>query len=186
MGHVIDVGRPLSGDIVDLIIDDHRRMERLLRDLRDTTADRDGLRQAIAAVLVSHAEAEESIVYPKLRKRAAITGHDAEHGEEEHAEGHEALLAVLELKGTDTDAFDSAVQELSNAIAHHLAEEEVSILSPAREELGDRARRDLGEQWAAERNRLIDDNCGTLTNVRRLVARSRREGLLDEDDDSDE
>lgn len=183
MGHVIDVGRPLSGDVVDLIIDDHRRMERLLRSLRDTTADRDGLRHAIATVLVAHAEAEESIVYPKLRKRSAITGHDKEHGEEEHAEGHEALLAVLELKGTDTDAFGDAVQELSNAIAHHLAEEEVSILSPAREELGARARRDLGEQWATERNRLIDDGCGTLTNVRRLVARSRREGLLDDDDE---
>ena len=53
-------------------------------------------------------EAEEEHVYPTLRKKRAIDAHEEEHGEEEHAEGHEALLAVLELKGTDTQAFDDA------------------------------------------------------------------------------
>ena len=33
----IDLGRPVSGDVVDLILDDHRRFEALLRDLRDST-----------------------------------------------------------------------------------------------------------------------------------------------------
>ena len=44
---------------------------------------------------------------------------------------------------------------------------------------------ELGEQFAAERNRQIDDDCGSLTQVRRIVAEARREGLLDEDDDED-
>lgn len=183
MGDVIDVGRPLAGDIIDLIIDDHRRMERLLRSLRDSTSNREALREAIADVLVAHAEAEETHVYPKLRKRSAVTAHDAEHGEEEHAEGHEALLSLLELKGTDTEAFDTALEELSSAINHHLVEEELSILNPARDELGARARQDMGAAFAAERNRLVDEHCGSLSNVRRIVARSRREGLLDDDSD---
>jgi iron-sulfur cluster repair protein YtfE (RIC family) len=72
--------------------------------LRDETADRIGVRDALSAVLVAHAEAEEQVVYPKLRRRATIDAEEAEHGEEEHAEGHEALLKVLELKGTDTQA----------------------------------------------------------------------------------
>jgi len=181
MGHAIDVGRPEAGDIIDLILDDHRRMELLLRMLRDSSADRDAVRAALATVLIAHAEAEEAVVYPKLRARSAVTAHDAEHGEEEHAEGHEALLGVLELKGTDTAAFDDAVEELSKAINHHLAEEELSILNPARDELGDRARGDMGAAFAAERNRLVADGCGTLTNLRRIVRRSRREGLLDDD-----
>ena len=87
-----------------------------------------------------------------LRRRDAITEHEAEHGEEEHAEGHEALLAVLELKGTDTQAFDDAVEELAKVVNHHLTEEELTILNPAREEVAERTRAELGETFATERN----------------------------------
>jgi len=180
MTNVIDVGRPLSGDIVEVIIKDHERLERLMRELRDSTSDREAARDAFATVLVAHAEAEECTVYPTLRKRTAVTAHDAEHGKEEHAEGHAALLQVLELKGTDTASFDDALEELAKAVSHHLVEEELSILNPAREELGERARADLGEAFVRERNRLIDEGCGTLTYIRRLVTRKPVEPSDDE------
>ena len=177
----IDLGRPVQGDVVELILDDHRRFEALLRDLRDSSSDRDAVRQAFSALHVAHALAEEQLVYPKLRKKRAVGEHEAEHGEEEHAEGHEALLAVLELKGTDTQAFDDAVEELAGVVNHHLTEEELSILNPAREEVGEQVRAELGAAFASERNRLLDDGCGTLTQVREIVAAARREGLLDDD-----
>jgi len=183
----IDLGRPTQGDVVDLVLDDHRRFEALLRDLRDSTSDRDAVRKALAALHVAHAEAEEKHVYPKLERKDAITEHEAEHGEEEHAEGHEAMLKVLELKGTDTQAFDDAVEELAKAVNHHLTEEELTILNPAREDVDDRVRADLGEQFATERNRQIDADCGSITNVRRIVAAARKDGLLDDaGEDEDE
>lgn len=181
----IDLGRPVQGDVVDLILDDHRRFEALLRDLRDSSADRDAVRRAFAALHVAHAEAEERFVYPKLQRKSAVGEHEAEHGVEEHAEGNEALLAVLELKGTDTQAFDDAVEELARVVNHHLTEEELTILNPAREEVGPQVRAALGEEFCAERNRQIDRDCGHIDNVRRLVAEARREGLLDDDDDDD-
>ncbi|GAA1479294.1 hypothetical protein GCM10009623_37400 [Nocardioides aestuarii] len=178
----IDLGRPVQGDVVDLILDDHRRFEALLRDLRDSSSDRDAVRQAFAALHVAHALAEEKLVYPKLQRKRAVGEHEAEHGEVEHAEGHEALLAVLELKGTDTQAFDDAVEELAGVVNHHLTEEELSILNPARDEVGEQVRADLGAAFAAERNRLLDDGCGTLTQVREIVSAARHEGLLDDED----
>src|SRR6478736_9965097 len=181
----IDLGRPVSGDVVSLILDDHRRFEALLRDLRDSSSDRDAVRRAFATLHVAHAEAEEKYVYPKLRKKHAVGAHEAEHGEEEHAEGHEALLAVLELKGTDTQAFDDAVEELARVVNHHLTEEELTILNPAREEVGPQVRADLGERFATERNAQIDADCGTVTNVRKIVAAARKDGLLDDEDDED-
>ncbi len=181
----IDLGRPVSGDVIDLILDDHRRFESLLRDLRDASSDRDAVRRAFSALHVAHALAEEKLVYPKLRRKGAVSEHDAEHGEEEHAEGHEALLAVLQLKGTDTQAFDDAVEELATAVNHHLTEEELTILNPARDEVGEQVRVELGAAFAAERNRLLDDDCGTLTQVRGIVAAARRGGLLDESDEED-
>ena len=181
----IDLGRPVQGDVVDLILDDHRRFEALLRDLRDSSQDRDAVRQAFAALHVAHAQAEERHVYPKLKRKNAVDDHDADHGVEEHAEGHEALLAVLELKGTDTQAFDDAVEELARLVNHHLTEEELTILNPAREEVGPQVRAELGEQFAAERNRQIDDDCGRIENVRRVVDDARDRGLLDDEDETD-
>ncbi len=182
MSTSIDLGRPTGGDVIDLILDDHRRFESLLRELRDSTSDRDAVRRALAALHVAHAEAEETHVYPTLQRKDAISEHEAEHGEEEHAEGHEAMLAVLELEGTDTQEFDDAVEALATALNHHLTEEELTILNPARDEVSDRERAELGEIFATQRNQLIDERRGSLSDVRTIVATARREGLLDDDE----
>ena len=181
MGYVLDLHRPVAGDVIDLIMADHRLFEELLRALRDASSDRDEVRAALAAVLVAHAEAEEKFVYPKLRRRNAVGDEEAEHSEEEHAEGHEALLKVLELKGTDTKAFSDAVEELSGKINHHLAEEELTILNPARDEVGPQVRAELGRQFLEERQRQLDAGCGRVENVRRLVEDARKQGQLDDD-----
>ncbi len=178
----IELGRPVSGDVVELILDDHRRFETLLRQLRDSSTDRDAVRHAFAALHVAHAEAEETHVYPTLRKKHAIGEHEEHHGHEEHAEGNEALLAVLELKGTDTEAFDDAVEELTRLVNHHLTEEELTILNPARADISDTVRAELGLAFAIERNRQIDEDCGRIENVRRIVAEAEKEGLLDEEE----
>jgi hypothetical protein len=178
----IELGRPVSGDVVELILDDHRRFETLLRQLRDSSTDRDAVRHAFAALHVAHAEAEETHVYPTLRKKHAIGEHEEHHGHEEHAEGNEALLAVLELKSTDTEAFDDAVEELTRLVNHHLTEEELTILNPARTDISDNVRAELGLAFASERNRQIDEECGRIENVRRIVAEAEKEGLLDEEE----
>ncbi len=67
----IDLGRPVQGDVVDLILDDHRRFEALLRDLRDSSQDRDAVRRAFATLHVAHAVAEETHVHPKLKRKNA-------------------------------------------------------------------------------------------------------------------
>ena len=181
----LDLGRPIAGDVVELILEDHRRFEGLLRQLRDSTADRDAVRYALSALHVAHAEAEEKYVYPTLRKKRAITEHEAHHGEEEHAEGNQALLAVLELKGTDSEAFDDAVEELATALNHHLTEEELTILNPAREEVSEAARAKLGLDFLTERNAQLDADCGRIENVRAIVERDEKKGLLDEEGEGD-
>ncbi len=176
-----DLPRISDGDVVDLILEDHRLFESLLRDLRDATADRDAVRRRFAALHVAHALAEETKVYPSLRRTDAIGEHEAEHGEEEHAEGNVALLAVLESESVDGEAFDDLVEELAGTVNHHLTEEELSILNPAREDVDEATRRELGAAFAQERNAQLDDDCGRIDNVRAIVARAGREGLLSED-----
>jgi hypothetical protein len=181
MTEALDLGRPTAGDVIDLILDDHRRFEALLRELRDASSDRDAARKAFAALHVAHAEAEESKVYPTLRRKDAISEHDAEHGEEEHAEGHEALLKVLEAGTLEGEEFDDLVEELATAVNHHLTEEELTILNPAREEVAEDVRARLGKDFAEERNARLEADCGRLDNVRRIVEKAEKQGKLDED-----
>lgn len=181
MSESLDLGRPTSGDVIDLILDDHRRFEALLRDLRDSSSDRDAVRKAFAALHVAHAEAEEHEVYPTLRKKDAISEHEAEHGEEEHAEGHEVLLKVLEADDLEGEDFDELVEELATAVNHHLTEEELTILNPAREEVEAEARERLGAAFATARNAQLDDDCGRVENVRSIVEKAEKQGLLSED-----
>ena len=68
------IPRPASGDIIDVIIQDHRVMEALLRDVRNSSADREGARQAYSALLVAHSVAEEEEVYPALRRKTSDVG----------------------------------------------------------------------------------------------------------------
>lgn len=176
----IDLGRPTTGDVVDLILADHRLFEDMLRKLRNSEEDRDAVRMAFATLHVAHAEAEELHVYPELRHKKAIGEHEREHGEEEHAEGNQALLAVLECAATDTQKFDDAVEELARLVNHHITEEELTILNPARENVSEAARLKLGETFAGERERQVDADCGSLENVRRLVDKAIKDGLIEE------
>jgi hemerythrin superfamily protein len=166
------IPRPTEGDVIDLILDDHRLFEELLRQLRDETNDREGLRSILSRVLVAHAEAEEKVVYPQFRRKRAIESEEAEHGEYEHDEGHAALLEVLKVRDTFSGQFSEAVGTLSKALHHHLDEEEREILNPARHDLSDQVRAELGAAFARQRIAQMDEDCGSIDNVKRLVERA--------------
>ena len=178
MANSIFVSRPTSGDVVGLILEDHRLFEDLLRECRRTDRDRAASRRALAEVLVAHAEAEEQHVYPQLRSTRAIGVHEEEHGEEEHADITEALLEFLEAKGTDTQKYDDALEKLSSVVGHHSVEEELTILNPALTEVSGTVRAELGAAWCTARNRLLDQGCASVTQVRAILDRAVSEGTI--------
>jgi hypothetical protein len=169
---LVEIPRPDSGDVVELILEDHRLFEHLLRELRNEQNDRDTLRRQIAELLVAHGESEERNVYPQLERKDAIDEEEAEHGEKEHQEGYEKLLPLLEATELYDEEFSNLVHEFSETLLHHLDEEERDILNPAREDVSadDRAR--LGAAWLAERNRMLEQGCGSTEQVRALVEKS--------------
>jgi len=165
----LEIPRPESGDVVELILEDHRLFEALLRELRNEQNDRDVLHGQMAELLVAHGEAEESEVYPQLKRKDAIDEEEAEHGEKEHQEGYEALLPLLEASELYDEGFSHALHEFSETLLHHLDEEERDILNPAREDVTDEDRTRLGAAWLAERNRMLAEGCGSTEQVRGLV-----------------
>ena len=161
-----------GGDVVEIILADHRWFEEALRELRDVRSDREAVLADLATVLIAHAEAEEAKVYPQLRKRDAIDAEEVEHSSHEHDEGNAALLALMEVEDTASEEFSTKLHELSEALTHHLDEEERDVLNPARTEVSEEVRRTLGDSFAEERARLIAAGCGDIANVRKVVARS--------------
>ena len=174
----IEIPRPTSGDVLERILEDHRLFEDLLRLARRNDTDREAARHALAEVLVAHATAEEEKVYPTLRKGRAITAHEEEHGEEEHAEIIDALLEFLAAKGTDTQKYDDALEELATAVNHHSNEEEQTIINPSREDVSLDRREELGVAWLTRRNQLLEEGCASPDQVAALLDEAVDEGTL--------
>lgn len=174
------IPQPSTGDVVEAIVADHRIFEELLRTLRDASSDRDAARRQLSDLLMAHSLAEEEKVYPSLRRKDAIDGEEAEHGEHEHAEANVALRDLLECVGTDTQKFDDAVEGLATSLYHHIGEEEQTILNGARADVAPAERLRLGAAFLARRNELLDQQCGDLASVRDLVAREAAEGKLED------
>jgi hemerythrin superfamily protein len=170
-------------DVVELILADHREFERLLRELRNRETDRAGVLADLADLLVAHAEAEEREVYPTLKRKAPEEAEEIAHGAEEHAEGHEALLALLRTDAADDEAFEEALEELSEALTHHLDEEERDVLNAARENVADDERARLGRAFRQVRGELLAGSPGDVDDVARLVAEAEEDGLLDEEEE---
>ena len=163
----------MTTDVVELILADHRRLEEMFRTLRDRTADRAKALDELAHLLVAHAEAEEAKVYPALRRYKEVDSDEVDHGAEEHAEGHVALLALMEVEDTDSEEWEGKLEELVTAVNHHVDEEERTILNDARETVDDDRRAELGEQFVAARDERVDAGCGTVEHVRDLVERTK-------------
>ena len=170
-----------TDDVVDRILGDHAEFERLLRVLRSDDADRAAALGELADLLVAHAEAEESEVYPQLRS-AVPSDEEGEvaHGREEHAEGHEELLALLEIDDVDSEEFSEQLEEASEVVMHHLDEEEREVLNLARAHVDAELRADLGRRFMEARAAQLRSNPGRIDNVRHLVEAAREEGLLED------
>ncbi len=178
----IDIPRPTSGDVLERILEDHRLFEDLLRLARRTDTDRAAARHALAEVLIAHATSEEETVYPTLRKDRAITAHEEEHGEEEHAEIIEALLEFVRVAGTDTQEYDEALEELATVVNHHSNEEEQTIINPARDDVSLEEREQLGVAWLTRRNQLLEQGCAAPEQVAALLDEAVDEGTLAPED----
>lgn len=127
----------MASDAVTLIMNDHRLMEQLFERLRAGSGDRQLLLDEIAARLTAHSHAEELRVYPSL------PAEQAHHGADEHHEA-ERMLHDLQRMGPEDEAFADKLDDFIAAVAHHVEEEETSMLPALRESVDDARLAELG------------------------------------------
>jgi hypothetical protein len=148
-------GRP--ADIVELILADHRRIDRLCRALHNAARDYGGPRpdwmlghmwQRLADLLVAHTRAEEETCYLPLSGTGALAAGRlrdsmADHDDIRGSIGEAALQPVGSVPWWHT------VRTVMAVSAEHLEREERDVLPGCLLGLSMSRRKDLGRQWCA-------------------------------------
>jgi hemerythrin superfamily protein len=147
-------------DVVDLIVQDHRELQRMFAELRSDPSKRRALSPIMSTLLFAHSRAEESQVYP--RARAAGGAEDVEHSQEEHLQADQLAERLTSLD-PDSGEFGDVLEELIDAVTHHLEEEEESVLPHMRERMTADELGDLGEQFLAARAEHLGDQPTDMT-----------------------
>jgi hemerythrin superfamily protein len=113
-------------DVLDVLMDDHRRMQSLVAEIRTTTDDgaaRDLADMAIAAI-VRHSVAEEMYVYPVMRQYLPDGDAAVQHDVEEHQQLEELLKTLEHLDESDPQ-FRQVAGEVEATLADHVQDEEL-------------------------------------------------------------
>jgi hemerythrin superfamily protein len=151
----------MSGDVVDLIMQDHREVERLFDKLTNSPESRPLVTPVLAALLIAHSRAEEAEVYPVAKDEAGET-EEVAHSQEEHAQAEEMLQRLI---ATDPESaeYDNLLSELQEAVTHHVEEEESTVLPHMQQSLDERRRMELGKAFAESRAQHLGERPGEAT-----------------------
>lgn len=151
----------MARDVVDLIMDDHRELERMFEVLRSRPDRRAMVLPQVSALLIAHSRAEEAEVYTVAREEAGEED-EVEHSQEEHLKA-EQLLEQLQSMDPDGSEFDEALSEFVDAVTHHIEEEEESVLPGLRERLSPERRDEVTEAFVANRADHLGLEAGDLS-----------------------
>jgi hemerythrin superfamily protein len=163
-----------GGDVVDLIMQDHREVERLFDELKSHPEKRPLLVPVLAMVLTAHSRAEEAEVYPAARDRGGQADEVA-HSQQEHLQA-ERLLARLAETSPQSKKFDQVLAKLIDAVNHHVVEEESTVLPGIREQLSHQQRMKLGRAFVTSRSHHMGDRPGQASK-QDLLTQAHNVGL---------
>lgn len=139
-------------DAVDLLVRQHREMERAMaRVLDDNDKDTKARFADVADHLTTHIASEEEVFYPAVRERR--TEDILLESLEEHLSLKRLLADLLELEPAD-QTFEPKFKVLKEQAEHHHKEEEEHLFPKVKRILDGSERERLGVQMLAVQERL--------------------------------
>jgi hemerythrin superfamily protein len=132
-------------DVTMLIETDHREVESLFAHFKSDRSKATAMR--ICEELDAHADAEERVFYPVVREEVPEGGNLVKEAEDEHKEARE-LIGRIKNTNDDTHLGD-LVNQLEQAVSHHVSEEEEEMLPKSRDALTPQRREELGAEFEA-------------------------------------
>jgi hemerythrin superfamily protein len=139
-------------DAVELLVRQHREMERAMkRVLDDNEKDAKARFAEVADHLTTHIASEEEVFYPAVREKR--TEDILLESLEEHLSLKRLLADLLELEPADT-TFEPKFKVLKEQAEHHHKEEEEHLFPKVQRILDARERERLGVEMLAVQQRL--------------------------------
>jgi hemerythrin superfamily protein len=144
----------MAQDVIELITQDHREMERLFDTLRSGKGSPSEMATHLTHLLIAHSRAEEERVYPVIAKAAPEEKDEVRHSEEEH---QEAEHLALQLQRTDPgdEQFLTLLDQLVASVNHHVRTEESEVLPALREAVDQSRLEELGEEFRTRRQQAL-------------------------------
>ena len=130
--------------------------------LNKATKTRQALVKNISLALEIHAQLEEEIFYPEMRRLA--NGPVIEKSVPEHDEMRRLIKKLRESQPTDIrgDDYDKTVMDLMRDVMHHVADEETVLLPAAEKLLSNDKLCELGAQMTKRRLQLMAPHTGEI------------------------
>jgi iron-sulfur cluster repair protein YtfE (RIC family) len=138
-------------DAIALLKKDHATVKKLFKRLLDDRevdhARADQVFAKLREELAIHAEIEEQLLYPMLRRRVMDLEEDVLEALEEHHVA-KTTLNELEKMSTEEERFEAKLTVLREYVMHHVKEEEETLFPRLRKALDKAELEDLGKRLA--------------------------------------
>ncbi|RYZ80734.1 MAG: hemerythrin domain-containing protein [Proteobacteria bacterium] len=142
-------------DIIDLILEDHKPLKKLIKVLKNSDKydleERQEAFEEFAPLLITHAKPEEQTLYIAMKDEEDLREEGYE-GDVEHALADQLLE---EIKRTDDeDLWSARVKVLAEMVEHHIEEEEEEMLPDFRKNSEVEQRAELGAIYVEKKAKL--------------------------------
>lgn len=145
-----------DADIVNLIMEDHRPLKRLIAILKNTDkdpAEREEAFAEFAPLLVTHAKPEEQVLYAYMKSNDELREEGFE-GDVEHQLADQLVEEIM--RTDDEDLWSARVKVLAELVEHHIEEEESELLPDFKKNSELNQRLAMGQQFLMLKTKLLE------------------------------
>lgn len=144
----VSVTANAAGDIIELILKDHKPLKKLIKVLKSEKAEKPEKEEAFnefAPLLLWHAEPEEKVLYVHMKDDSEDLRVEGYEGDTEHAL---ASQMIDEVKASENDdQWMARVKVLAELVEHHIEEEEEDMFPDIRKAFDLEARVQMGDDY---------------------------------------
>jgi hemerythrin superfamily protein len=140
-------------DAISLLKSDHRKVEKIFKDIEKGNGNREQLFKELANELTVHAEIEEKLFYPAVKD--AKPTHDVVLESFEEHKQVKIVLADLEQADKKTEHWLAGLKVLMEDVQHHVGEEEDELFPKVKDTvLSKQELEDLGTRMEEMKTQL--------------------------------
>lgn len=141
-------------DIIEMILEDHKPLKKLIKVLKDSDEDLKTRRKAFedfAPLLIQHAKPEEQVLYVFMKNEEELREEGFE-GEVEHVLADQLIEEAK--RSEDDDVWSARVKVLAEVVEHHIEEEEDELLPKFKKATVLEMREELGREFMDAKNNM--------------------------------